>query len=213
MSYEYIASVLPEHVGQRADGRVIIAHLGNGASMCAMKGRRSVATSMGYTVLDGLMMGTRCGALDAGVVLHLIGRMGLSVKEVTDLLYNKSGLLGVSGISRDVRVLEASDDPRAALALDLFAYRAVRELGGLIAALGGLDVLVFTAGIGEHSAAMRRRICEAGGWAGITLDHVANGAGRTRISIDGAAVDVLVLPTDEEIVVARAASHVDTTLH
>ncbi len=139
--------------------------------------------------------------------------MGLSVEDVTDLLYNKSGLLGVSGISSDVRVLEASDDPRAALALDLFAYRAVRELGGLIAALGGLDVLVFTAGIGEHSPGMRRRICEAGGWAGITLDHAANAADQTRISADGAAVDVLVVPTDEEIVIARAASRVDTTLH
>lgn len=205
LSYEYIVSVLPEHVGAKADGRVIVAHLGNGASMCAIKGRRSVASTMGFTALDGLVMGTRCGAIDPGVVLHLLDHKGLSVPAVTDLLYNKSGLLGVSGLSGDVRELESSDDPHAAEALDLFAYRALRELGSLVAVLGGLDVLVFTAGIGEHSAGIRRRICEHADWAGITIDLAANARQKTRISKTGSAVDVVVIPTNEEIVIARSA--------
>lgn len=204
LSYEYIASVLPEFAGERANGKVIVAHLGNGASMCAMKARRSVATTMGYTAVDGLLMGTRSGAIDPGVILHLIGHNGMSVQTVTDLLNNKSGLLGVSGLSSDVRVLEASHDPRAATALDLFAYRATRELGALIAVLGGLDILVFTGGIGEHSANMRKRICEAGGWAGITIDDAANERHQSKISRPTGPVDVFVIPTDEELVVARA---------
>jgi len=204
LSYEYIASVLPEFAGARANGKVIVAHLGNGASMCAMNKRRSVATTMGYTAVDGLLMGTRSGAIDPGVILHLIGHEGMSVETVTDLLNNKSGLLGVSGLSSDVRVLEASHAPRAATALDLFAYRATRELGALIAVLGGLDILVFTGGIGEQSASMRRRICEAGGWAGITIDDAANERHQSKISGPTGPVDVFVIPTDEELVVARA---------
>jgi acetate kinase len=204
LSYEYIGGVLPDFAGRRADGRVIVAHLGNGASMCAMKNRRSVATTMGYTALDGLMMGTRSGTLDPGVILHLLAYKGLSVAEVTDLLYNKSGLLGVSGITGDVRQLEASTDPNAAEALDLFAYRASRELGSLVAALGGLDVLVFTAGIGEHSAGVRRRICEQAAWAGVVLDAAANEAGGPRISAISSVVEVFVIPTNEELVIARS---------
>ena len=197
LSYEYIASVLPEHAGPRADGRVIVAHLGNGASMCAMNKRRSVASTMGFTALDGLMMGTRSGALDPGVVLHLLQQRGMTPNEVASLLYNKSGLLGVSGISADVRDLEASKNPRATEALDLFAYRAARELGGL-------DVLVFTAGIGEHSAFMRRRICEHFGWMGVEIDAAANSRGAALISKPASAIDVRVIPTDEELVIARA---------
>jgi acetate kinase len=204
LSYQYIASVLPEYAGARANGKVIVAHLGNGASMCGMHNRRSIATTMGYTAVDGLLMGTRCGAIDPGVILHLIGHEGMPVEAVTDLLNNKSGLLGVSGISGDVRVLEARDDPRAVTALDLFAYRATRELGALVAVLGGLDVLVFTGGIGEHSAAMRRRICDAAGWAGVTLDQTANASHRSKISQTGGLVDVFVIPTDEELMIARA---------
>ena len=204
LSYEYIASVLPEHAGPRADGRVIVAHLGNGASMCAMNKRRSVASTMGFTALDGLMMGTRSGALDPGVVLHLLQQKGMTPNEVANLLYNKSGLLGVSGISADVRDLEASKNPRATEALDLFAYRAARELGGLVAILGGLDVLVFTAGIGEHSAFMRRRICEHFGWMGVEIDAAANSRGAALISKPASAIDVRVIPTDEELVIARA---------
>lgn len=204
LSYEYIASVLPHHAGPRAEGRVVVAHLGNGASMCAMKERRSVASTMGFTALDGLMMGTRSGALDPGVVLHLLQQKGMTAREVSDLLYSKSGLLGVSGISSDVRKLEASDDPYAAEALDLFAYRAARELGSLVAVLGGLDVLVFTAGIGEHSVAMRRRICAHAAWAGVAVDETANAGNGPRISGPHSAVEVLVIPTNEEIVIARA---------
>ncbi len=205
LSYEYIASVLPGYAGSRADGRVIAAHLGNGASMCAMLGRRGIASSMGFTALEGLMMGTRSGNIDPGIVLYLMQQRGLTAAEVSDLLYNRSGLLGVSGISSDVRELEASDDPCAREALDLFAYRASRELGALVADLSGLDVLVFTAGIGEHSAGVRRAICERSAWAGIAIDHDANNAHRPDISAAGSRVQVLVIPTDEEIVIAQAA--------
>ena len=204
LSYSYIASVLPEYAGLRAEGRVVAAHLGNGASMCAMLERRSVATTMGFSALDGLMMGTRPGSLDAGVVLHLIQQKGMSAEEVCELLYCKSGLLGVSGVSSDVRDLEASSDPRAGEALDLFTYRAVRELGSLYAVLGGLDVLVFTGGIGEHQPRMRERICSGAAWAGIVLDSAANTRGDLRISAPSSSVDVLVVPADEEIVIARA---------
>lgn len=204
LSYEYIASVLPKFAGERADGKVIVAHLGNGASMCAMEHRRSLATTMGFTALDGLMMGTRTGALDPGVILALMQQKGMSVAEVQDLLYHKSGLLGVSGISSDVRDLEASPAPRAREALELFAYRAARELGSLVAVMGGLDVLVFTAGIGENSAGIRKRICDLTGWAGVDLDAEANEAARSKISSMNSAVDVFVIPTDEELVIAHS---------
>lgn len=205
LSYEYIAGALPDHLGARADGRVVVAHLGNGASMCAMRERKSVATSMGFAALDGLMMGQRCGALDAGVVLHLIQNDGLSAAEVGDLLYHRSGLLGVSGISNNMRVLEESDDPHAREAIELFCYRAASVLGALTAENGGLDALVFTAGIGENSATVRRMICDRLAWLGVEIDSAANEAGALRIGAGRSPVDVLVLPTDEEAVIARAA--------
>jgi acetate kinase len=202
LSYEYIASVLPDIAGGRAGGRVVVAHLGNGASLCALKDRQSIATTMGYTAIDGLIMSTRCGAIDPGLVLQLVRERGC--EPVADLLNNRSGLLGVSGISGDVRVLEASEDPRAKEALDLFAYRILREAGSLIAALGGLDVLVFTAGIGEHSAKLRRQICEGLAFTGARLDPARNDAAQTKIHADGSSVDLLVIPTNEELPIARA---------
>jgi acetate kinase len=205
LSYAYISGVLPEVAGHRARDRVIVAHLGHGASMCAMREGKSVATTMGFTALDGLVMGKRCGALDPGVVIHLLQEGAMSLDQLADLLNNRSGLLGVSGISDDVRELEKSSDPAAREALDLFAYRAAREIGSLAASLGGLDVLVFTAGIGEHSGMLRRQICEQSGWLGIRLDHVANARHGPRISSDGSSVDVFVVSTDEEIVIARSA--------
>ncbi|WP_347311811.1 acetate/propionate family kinase [Defluviimonas sp. SAOS-178_SWC] len=204
LSYEFIAGELPRHLGDRADGRVVVAHLGNGASMCAMHGRKSVATSMGFTALDGLVMGRRCGTLDAGVVLYMQREMGMSADEIEDVLYRQSGLLGVSGISPDMRVLEDSDDPKAREAIDLFCYRAAMTLAGLVAALGGLDAIVFTAGIGENSARIRRLICERLDWLGVSLDPDANTANATRIGKAGSRCDVLVLPTDEECVIARS---------
>ncbi len=203
LSYEYIAYVLPNFVGTVADGRVIVAHLGNGASMCAMKGRKSIATTMGFTALDGLPMGTRCGALDPGVVLYLIGELGMNVAEVMDLLYHRSGLLGISGISNDMRELLGNSSPHATEAVDLFVYRIGRELGSLTAALGGLDVLVFTGGIGENAAAIRARVCEDARWLGIRLDEAANLRGGPKISQDNSAVSVWVISTDEELTIAR----------
>ena len=205
LSYEYIASVLPARLGQLADARVVVAHLGNGASLCAMRERRSVATTMGLTALDGLMMGTRCGSLDPEVVLYLQRTLGMQVDEVEHLLYQECGLLGVSGISADMRTLEQSSDPRAGAAIDLFVERISRELGSLAAALGGLDALVFTAGIGEHSAAVRARVCAAAAWLGIEIDHQANGACAERISSAGSRVAVHVIATDEELMLARHA--------
>jgi len=204
LSYEYIADALPEHLGQPADGRVIVAHLGNGASMCAMKDRQSVATSMGFTALHGLMMGRRCGSLDAGVVLHLLQNRGMSIKQVQRMLYQQSGLLGVSGISNNMQVLQESSDPHAREAIDLYCYRAACELGSLIAALEGLDAIVFTAGIGENSAEVRRGICERLAWLGVELDLIANDADETFISAANSKVDVLVVPTNEEAVIAAA---------
>jgi acetate kinase len=203
LSYEYIAQVLPDFLRGTADGRVVAAHLGNGASMCALRRRQSMATTMGFSVLDGLPMGTRCGAIDPGVILYLLSERGMSVPEVSDLLYHRSGLLGVSGISHDMRELLSSDSPDAARAIDLFVYRIGRELGSLAAALGGLDALVFTAGIGEHATAIRARVCEAASWLGVTLDEAANQRGGPRISADGSAVSVWVIPTDEEQMIAR----------
>jgi acetate kinase len=202
ISYEYIAGILPDHLGARADGKVIVAHLGNGASMCAMDKRRSVATTMGFSALDGLMMGTRSGAIDPGVLLYLL-QQGMSHEALNNLLYKESGLLGVSGISEDMRDLLASADPRAAEAIELFVYRIVRELGSLVAALGGLDALVFTAGIGEHAAEIRARVCRDVACFGVTLDEAANTKGGPRISGEGSAVSAWALPTDEEWIIAR----------
>jgi acetate kinase len=203
LSYEYIASVLPEAAPEIAGGRVIVAHLGSGASLCAMKGRKSVDSTLGFTALDGLCMGTRPGALDPGVVLHLFQTFGLSAGEVESILYKKSGLLGVSGVSSDMRELLASREPAARLAVDYFVYRAAREIGALAAVLGGLDGLVFTAGIGERSAEIRRRIGEASAWLGLALDPAANDAHGPCISKAGSAVSAWVIPTNEELVIAR----------
>ena len=206
LSYQYIAGVLPGHLGAGADGRVIIAHLGAGASMCALRERKSAATTMGFTVLDGLMMGTRSGSLDPAVVLYLLGERGMSVDAVDDLLYLRSGLLGVSGLSADMRVLLASPAPGARAAVELFAYRAAREIGSLAAAIGGLDALVFTGGIGEHAAPVRATICRQSAWLGIDIDADANARHAPRISAAGGRVSAWVIPTDEEIVIARDAA-------
>lgn len=211
LSYEYIASRLPDVAGPKAEGRVVVAHLGHGASMCAMKRRKSIATTMGFTATDGLPMGERCGALDPGVVLHLIEQKGMSPKAVADLLNKQSGLLGVSGISDDVRELAASDRPEAAEALDLFVYRTARELGSLVAALSGLDALVFTAGIGERSAVLRQRICAASAWAGIGIDAAANERHMTKISARDSRVEVYVIPTNEELVIAQSTRRLVAT--
>ena len=206
LSYEYIVGVLPEFLGRAAaDGRIVIAHLGAGASMCALRERKSVATTMSFTPLDGLMMAQRCGALDPGVILYLLQQKRMTADAIADLLYHDSGLKGVSGISDDMRSLLASADPAAAEAIDLFVYRANRELGSLAAALGGLDALVFTAGVGEHAAEIRRRICGNAGWLGIDLDPAANAAGGPRISTAASRTSVWVIPTNENLVVARSA--------
>ncbi|MFO1217866.1 MAG: acetate/propionate family kinase [Burkholderiaceae bacterium] len=205
LSYEYVASVLPSLLGERADCRVVVAHLGNGASMCGMKQRRSVATTMGFTATDGLMMGTRCGSLDPGVVLYLIAQLGMRADGVQTLLNERSGLLGVSGLSSDMRTLEASGTPQADAAIELFCHRITRELGSLAAALGGLDALVFTAGIGEHSARVRESVCRAGGWLGIELDDANNRRGAGFISTATSRVAVAVVATDEERMIAQHA--------
>ena len=203
LSYEYIASVLPTHAGTAANGRVVVAHLGHGASMCAMRGGRSVATTMGFTALDGLPMGRRCGALDPGVVLYLIREKGMDYEALSELLYRRCGLLGVSGISDDMRELLASDAAEAKEAVDLFVYRIGRELGSLAAALGGLDALVFTGGIGEHAVTVRERACRDSQWLGIRLDPAANTQNQTSISALESAVAVFVIPTDEDLMIAR----------
>lgn len=203
LSYEYIAGVLPRYVGDGADGRVVVAHLGHGASMCALEGRRSVATTMGFTALDGLPMASRCGALDPGVILYLMAERGMDLAAVTDLLYYRSGLLGLSGISGDMRDLLASPDPRAAQAVRLFVYRICRELGSLAAALGGLDVLVFSGGIGEHAAPVRAQVCEGSRWLGVSLDEAANEAHGPRITSADSPVSAWVIPTDEELMIVR----------
>ena len=201
-SYAYIARALKDVAPAIADGRVVIAHLGNGASMCAIRGGRSVETTMGFTALDGLVMGTRCGWLDPGVILHLIRERAMTAEAVEDLLYHHSGLLGVSGISSDIRDLLDSDDPAAKAALDLFIYRIGRELGALCAALGGIDGLVFTAGIGENAAAIRQRVCEDAAWLGVDLDADANRAGGPCITTQTSAVSAWVVPTNEEYMIA-----------
>jgi acetate kinase len=209
LSYEYIASVLPSIDLKAAHGRTIVAHLGNGASMCAMHACRSVATTMSFTPLDGLVMGTRTGEIDPGVLLHLMRTEGASVTELEDLLYHRSGLLGVSGISSDMRVLLESNDVRAAEAIELFVYRAVREVGSLAAALGGVDALVFTGGIGENAGSIRARICSGIKWLGVEIDESANNRKEKRISNENSTVTVWVLPTDEELIIAR---HTQTLL-
>jgi acetate kinase len=208
LSYEYIASVLPEAAPEIAERRVIVAHLGSGASLCAMNARRSVDSTLGFTALDGLCMGTRPGAVDPGVILHLFQTMGLSASEVEAILYKKSGLLGLSGISNDMRDLLASTEPAAGLAVDYFVYRAAREIGALTAVLGGLDGLVFTAGIGENSAAIRERICRTSAWLGIDLDLRANERRGPRISTAGSRVSAWVIPTNEELMIARHTARI-----
>ena len=208
LSYQYIADVLPGHLGAHADGRVIVAHLGAGASMCALRKRCSVATTMGFTVLEGLMMGTRSGSLDPGVVLYLQRERGMSLDQIDDLLYRRSGLLGVSGISSDMRTLLESTQPRARAAVDLFTYRAAREIGSLAAAIEGLDALVFTGGIGEHAAPVREMICKQAAWLGVELDAEANRRHATRISTAGSRTSAWVIATDEELVIARETSRV-----
>jgi len=205
LSYEYIAGVLPEHLGSASEGRVVVAHLGNGASLCAMRQRRSVETSMSFTPLDGLPMGSRCGALDPGVLLYLLREEGMSPQQLDDLLHHRSGLLGLSGISGDVRALQASDDPHAAEALDLFAYRTSQAIASHAVALEGLDALVFTAGIGEHAASVRAAICRRLAWLGLELDEAANQRHGPCISPPHSRVSVWVIPTNEEYVIARHA--------
>jgi acetate kinase len=202
LSYEYVASVLPQRVPAAAAGRTVVAHLGNGASMCALDRGRSVATTMSFTALDGLMMGTRCGAIDPGVLLYLLDHEGLDVRGLERLLYQQSGLLGVSGISSDMRELLARSDPAAGQALDLFVYRVSRDLGSLAAALGGLDALVFTGGIGENAAPIRARVCRQAGWLGLDLDETANAAGGPCLSQAGSRVSAWVIPTNEELMIA-----------
>ncbi|MDR2187210.1 MAG: acetate/propionate family kinase [Azonexus sp.] len=204
LSYEYIDRALPRH-SHRARGRVVIAHLGNGASMAAMVNRKCVATTLGFSTIDGLMMGTRCGSLDPGLVLHLMESRNFSVKDMTRILYKESGLLGVSGVSQDMRALLASDKPEAHEAVELFCYRIVRELGSLTAAAGGLDALVFTGGIGEHATEVRHRVCQQCEWLGIRLDPEANARHDIVISAGDSRVDVLVIPTNEEWMMAHHA--------
>ncbi|PVE20757.1 acetate kinase [Microvirga sp. KLBC 81] len=204
LSYDYIASVLKDYDPRLAEGRVVVAHLGNGASLCALKDGVSIATTMGFSALDGLPMGTRCGAVDAGVVFFMLREMKLSPEEAERVLYTKSGLLGVSGISNDMRVLrsKAATNADAKRAIDLFVYRITREIGSLVAALGGIDGLVFTAGIGENDVATRAEVIAGLAWAGLTLDEAANRTGGPRIS-SRSGPTAWVIPTNEELVIAR----------
>ena len=206
LSYDYIVTRLRETEPALARQRLVIAHLGNGASLCAVRDGKSVASTMGFTAVDGLMMGTRCGALDPGVLLYLMQERGLDAKAIEDLIYRRCGLLGVSGISSDMRTLRQSKAPEAAEAIALYVYRIVREVGSLAAALGGLDGLVFTAGIGENDPATRAEVADGCGWLGVKLDTARNAVGDGPISAPGAAVPVWVVPTDEERMIARYAS-------
>ncbi len=203
LSYEYIAQAIRDVAPEIADGRVIVAHLGNGASMCAMRQGRSVESTMGFTALDGLPMGTRCGQIDPGVLLYLMQEKGMGARQIEDLLYKRSGLLGLSGISNDMRTLLASSDPRAALAIDYFVYRIIRETGALASALGGIEAMVFTAGIGENSVPIRERVCLGLAWLGVQLDPAANARHGPRITTPDSRVSVWVIPTDEEQMIAR----------
>lgn len=203
LSYEYIASRLPAVDPKAAWGQTVVCHLGNGASMCALQAARSIATTMSFSTLDGLPMGTRCGALDPGVLLHLLDHEGLTPRELTELLYHRSGLLGLSGLSADMRELLASTDPKAIEAVDYFCYRIARELGSLTAVLGGLDALVFTGGIGEHAAPVRANVCARSRWLGVVLNTEANERGDEQLHDPASAVAIYRIPTDEEAVIAR----------
>jgi acetate kinase len=203
LSYEYVVSVLPQFDKKAAAGKTIVLHLGNGASMCALDGGRSISSSMGFTAVEGLPMGTRCGSMDPGVILFLMDQRGMNARDIEKLIYTQSGLLGVSGISSDMRALLASDDAKAKLAIDLYIYRIRRELGSLAAALGGLDAIVFTAGIGENSAVIRSRVCADAAWIGVELDEAKNKAGGPRISTEKSRVAAWVIPTNEELMIAR----------
>ncbi|WP_051249267.1 acetate/propionate family kinase [Inquilinus limosus] len=205
LSYEYIASVLPDRAPEIADGKVVVAHLGNGCSLCGFRARKSVASTMGFTALDGVPMGTRCGDLDPGVVLHLIQQKGMAVEDVADLLYKRSGMLGLSGLSSDFRDLLASESPRSRFAVDVFCYRVAGHIGSLAAALGGLDGIVFTAGVGENAVPVRAAICLACRWLGLELDEAANRRHGPRISTAGSRVAAYVIPTDENFMIARHA--------
>jgi acetate kinase len=203
LSYEFIAAVLPEYDSRAAQGKAIVLHLGNGSSMCAIDGGRSVASTMGFTAADGLPMGTRCGNLDPGVLLYLLDELGMDARAIEKLIYQESGLLGVSGISSDMRTLEASSEPGAKAAIDLYAYRIGRELGSLAGALGGVDAIVFTAGIGENSRALRERVCRDARWLGVELDADENRRNGPRISAADSRVSAWVIPTNEELMIAR----------
>lgn len=203
LSYEYIAGALREQAPEVAAGKVVVAHLGSGASLCALDAGCSVDSTMSFTALDGLLMGTRPGALDAGAVLHVMKQDGLDTEQMQDLLYRRSGLLGISGISNDMRTLLASDEPRAQLAVEFFVYRVAKEVAALGSSLGGLDAVVFTAGIGERSAEIRERVCRNLSWLGLELDKEANAGGGPRISTEVSDVAARVISTDEELMVAR----------
>ena len=203
LSYEYVAQVMTRYDARAASGRAIVLHLGNGASMCALVHGKSVASTMGFTAVDGLPMGTRCGALDPGVMLYLMDELGMDARTIERLIYLESGLLGVSGISSDMRTLEASADPAAKAAIDLFVYRIGRELGSLAAAMGGLDAIVFTAGIGENSRGVRARVCRDAAWLGVELDAAANVAAGPRITTESSEVSAWVIPTNEELMIAQ----------
>lgn len=203
LSYEYIASVLPTVAPEIAKGRVIVAHLGSGASLCALKNGKSIDSTLGFTALDGLCMGTRPGSVDPGAILYLFQGLGLSAKEVEGILYKQSGLLGISGVSNDMRDLVASNEPDALMAVDYFVYRAAKEIGALSAVLGGVDGLVFTAGIGENSPEIRQRICAASAWLGVELDAGANQSRGPRISTRQSKVSTWMIPTNEELMIAR----------
>jgi len=203
LSYEYIASTLAETAPGLAAGKIVVAHLGNGASLCALAAGQSVDTTMGFTALDGLVMGTRCGALDPGVILYLLQAQGMTASAVEHLLYAQSGLLGVSGVSSDMRALMDSSDPHAREAIELFGFRIAREAGGMAMTLGGLDGVVFTAGIGEHVATVRRQVCERLAWLGVAIDDAANDRGDPCISRPDSRIAVWVIPTNEELMIAR----------
>jgi acetate kinase len=208
LSYEYIASRLPEIAPELMQGRAVIAHLGNGASLCALERGRSVACTMGFTAVDGLMMGTRCGSVDPGVLLHLMDAYGMDARAIEDLVYRKSGLLGVSGVSSDMRQLRASADPAAAEAAALFVYRIVREIGSCAAAMGGLDGLVFAGGIGENDVATRSEVAAGCRWLGLELDEARNKRGEARISTDDSLISAFIVHTDEERMIARHTARV-----
>jgi acetate kinase len=213
LSYEYIASVLPEIAPSAAAGRTVVAHLGNGASLCAMVAGSSVASTMGFTAVDGLPMGTRCGNLDPGVILYLLDEQKMDSRAIADLIYKESGLLGLSGISGDMRELLDSADARAGFAIDVYTYRIARELGSLAAAMQGLDALVLTAGIGERAVAIRERIVRDAAWLGAELDEVANRAGGPLISRPSSRLPVWVIPTNEELMIARHTRELATPAH